>query len=545
MRDEMNRRQMLGLTGGAMMAGACGSDAPEEPAAPPPPPGAIAAAGTEYPVAVGESVICCGNAVDTAVTAALAAGVTELAACGIAGYGGHMVIAMADGRVTSIDYNSLSPAAMRHDTFAPDSKGVVPDSHDHGWLSAGVPGIIAGLQLALEKYGTKTFAEVLKPAIEFARDGFRLPAEQEKYLAGSQEILGRDPGSRRLLFQGGKPIVSGVRFRNPDLAVVLETLAEAGSVEPFYRGEIGEKIAKAFQDNGGILTAADMAAYEASEVEPVHLDWRGYDIYTPPLTAGGATSLEAINILKALGWENLVNEDEQNHARLEALRIAWDDRLKLFGDPTQTDVPMDRLTSHAYAEQMADRVGQAIVARKPQQIATQSREQDGTVHISCVDGEGNMVALTLTHGVNFGARVTVDGLGLILGHGMSRFDPNPRHPNSPGSRKKPLHNMCPTVVLKDGKPVLALGGRGGRRIPNAIFDVLMNYVGQDRTMEESINAPRMVTQGGMTVECDDKWTAEHKEYLASVGYQVSDAQSARISAASFDPGTGATKAIWR
>lgn len=545
MPDEMNRRQMLGLTGGAMMAGACGGDAPEKPAAPPPPSGAIAAAGTEYPVAVGESVICCGNAVDTAVTAALSAGVTELAACGIAGYGGHMVIAMADGRVTSIDYNSLAPAAMRHDTFAPDSKGIVPDSHDHGWLSAGVPGTIAGLQLALEQYGTKTFAEVLKPAIQFAREGFKLPEEAAKYIHGAKDILGQDPGSRGLLFQGGKPLASGILFRNPDLAVVLETLAEAGSVEPFYRGEIGEKIAKAFQDNGGILTADDMAAYEASEVEPVHLNWRGYDIYTAPLTAGGATSLEAINILKALGWENLVNEDEQNHARLEALRIAWDDRLKLFGDLTQADVPMDRLTSHAYAEQMADRVRQAIVARKPQQIATQSREQDGTVHISCVDGEGNMVALTLTHGVNFGARVTVDGLGLILGHGMSRFDPNPQHPNSPGSRKKPLHNMCPTIVTKGGKPVLALGGRGGRRIPNAIFDVLMNFVGQDRTMEESIEAPRMVTQGGMTVECDDKWSIEDKEYLRSVGYEVSDAQSARISAASFDPGTGATKAIWR
>jgi len=545
MRDEMNRRQMLGLTGGAMMAGACGSDVPEEPAAPPPPSGAIAAAGTEYPVAVGESVICCGNAVDTAVTAALAAGVTELSACGIAGYGGHMVIAMADGRVTAIDYNSLAPAAMRHDIFVPNSDGVVPDFHDHGWLSAGVPGTIAGLHFALEKYGTKTFTEALEPAIEAARDGFRVPAMLEKYLVGSQEILVKDPGSRRLLFQGGKPIISGVVFRNPYLADVLETLAEAGSVEPFYRGEIGEKIAKAFQDNGGILTADDMAAYQATEVEPVHLNWRGYDIYTAPLTAGGATSLEAINILKALGWENLSNEDEKNHARLEALRIAWRDRLKLFGDPTKADVPMDRLTSRAYADQMADRVRQAIVNRKPQQIATQSREQNGTVHISCVDGEGNMVAMTLTHGVNFGARVTVDGLGLILGHGMSRFDPNPQHPNSPGSRKKPLHNMCPTVVTKGGKPVLALGGRGGRRIPSAIFDVLMDYVGQDRTMEESIEAPRMVTQGGMTVECDDKWPAEDKEYLSSVGYEVSDGQSARISAASFDPESGATKAVWR
>lgn len=535
---------MLHVTGGALTAGACGIESTEEPDTTSAP-GAIAAAGTEYPVVVGESVLSRGNAVDTAVTAALTAGVTELPACGIAGYGGHMVIAMADGRVTAIDYNSVAPAAMRRDMFTPDANGVVPSAHDHGWLSAGVPGTIAGMQLALEKYGTKTFAEALQPAIKAAREGFEIPETVVGYILRAQEILTKDPASLRLLFPGGKPLAAGALFRNPELADVLETLAEANSAEPFYRGGIGEKIAQAFQDNGGILTASDMAEYAAAEVEPVHLEWRGYDIHTAPLTAGGATSLEAVNILKALGWENLASEDEQNHARLEALRIAWRDRLTLFGDPAKAEVPLGRLMSDSYAERMAERVRQAIDRREPQRIATRSREQNGTVHISCVDAAGNMVAMTLTHGVNFGARVTVDGLGLILGHGMSRFDPNPRHPNSPGSRKKPLHNMCPTIVMRDSKPVLAVGGRGGRRIPSAIVDVLVNYVGLDRTMEESIDAPRMVTQGGLTVQCDDQWTEEGKEYLAKIGYEVSDAQSARMSAAAFDPSSGATAAVWR
>ena len=541
---EMNRRRMLHLTGGALAASACGIESTEETDSTPVP-GAIAAAGTEYPVAIGEAALCCGNAVDTAVTAALTAGVTELPACGIAGYGGHMVIAMADGRITAIDYNSVAPAAMRRDIFTPDANGVVPDAHDHGWLSAGVPGTIAGMQLALEKYGTKTFAEALQPAIKAAREGFEIPETVAGYILRAQEILTKDPASQRLLFPGGKPLTAGVLFRNPELADVLETLAEANSVEPFYRGDIGEKIAQAFQDNGGILTASDMEEYAASEVEPVHIEWRGYDIHTAPLTAGGATSLEAVNILKALGWENLSNEDEQNHARLEALRIAWRDRLTLFGDPAKVDVPLGRLMSDSYAERMAERVRQAINRREPQRIAAQSREQNGTVHISCVDAAGNMVAMTLTHGVNFGARVTVDGLGLILGHGMSRFDPNPRHPNSPGSRKKPLHNMCPTIVMRDDKPVLAVGGRGGRRIPSAIVDVLVNYVGLDRTMEESIDAPRMVTQGGLNVQCDDKWSEAGKEYLAKIGYEVSDSQSARMSAATVDPSSGATAAVWR
>lgn len=542
----MNRRQMLSLAGGAMVAGACGSEAPQEPTAPPLPPGAIAAAGTEYPVAVGTEVLCCkGNAVDAAVSAALMAGVTELSGTGIAGYGGHMVIAMADGRVSAIDYNSTAPAAMRGDTFAPDENGVVPEAHDHGWLSAGVPGVLAGMQLALEKFGTMSFADALAPAIEAAREGFQLSEYQVGTIVGQKDILAKDPGSTALLFQGGKPFVSGVRFRNRDLAAVLETLAEAGSVEPFYRGEIADKIVQAFEQNGGILTKNDLAAYEAAEVETVSLEWRGYEIHTAPLTAGGVTTLEAMNIVKALGWEHLGSEDEQTHARLEALRIAWRDRLTLLGDPSKVDVPLDRLTSKEYAERMAERVREAVVRREPQQIATRSRDQNGTVHISAVDGEGNIVSLTLTHGVNFGARVVVPGLGLILGHGMSRFDPNPHHPNSPGSGKKPLHNMCPTIVLKEGRPVLAVGGRGGRRIPNALFDILMNYAGQDRTMEESIEAPRMHTEGGLKVDCEPHWNDERKEYLRRVGYEVNDAASARMSAASFDPESGESAAVWR
>ncbi|MDA1311857.1 MAG: gamma-glutamyltransferase [Acidobacteria bacterium] len=542
----MNRRRILSLAGGALVAGACGSEQPQEPAVPAPPSGAISAGGTEFPVAVGTDVLCCkGNAVDAAVSAALMAGVTELSGCGIAGYGGHMVIAMADGRVSAIDYNSTAPAAMRGNTFAPDEKGVVPQAHDHGWLSAGVPGTLAGMQMALEKFGTMSFAEALAPAIKAARDGVELSEYQAKMMVASKDVLAKDAGARTLLFQGGKPFVSGVLFRNRDLAAVLETLAAAGSAEPFYRGEIADKIAQAFAQNGGILTRDDLAAYEAEEVKTVSLEWRGYEIHTAPLTAGGVTMLEAVNILKALGWEHLGSEDEQTHARLEALRIAWNDRLTLFGDPSKVDVPLDHLASKEYADRMAERVRQAVVQREPLRIATRSREQNETVHISAVDTAGNMVALTLTHGVNFGARVVVEGLGLILGHGMSRFEPNPNHPNSPGPGKKPLHNMCPTVVLKDGRPVLALGGRGGRRIPNAVFDVLMNYVGQDRTMEESIEAPRMHTEGGLKVDCDAQWNDERKQYLRRVGYEVNDASSARVSAASFNPASGESSALSR
>ena len=249
--------------------------------------------------------------------------------------------------------------------------------------------------------------------------------------------------------------------------------------------------------------------------------------------------------MKALGWENYTDIQQQYHARLEALRIAWHDRLTLFGDPAHVEVPVAKLLSDEYAQEAAARVRAAVEKKQPLDIKTESRKQGGTIHISAADRAGNLVSLTLTHGENFGARTTVDGLGLILGHGMSRFDPRPGAANGPGPGKKPLHNMCPTVVLRDGRPIFAVGGRGGRRIPNAVFDVLMSFVGRDGSMQEAIDARRMHTEGSLDVHCDGQWTEEGKGYLGDLGYNVIDARSAFMSAAHFDPATGETAAVWR
>jgi gamma-glutamyltranspeptidase/glutathione hydrolase len=183
--------------------------------------------------------------------------------------------------------------------------------------------------------------------------------------------------------------------------------------------------------------------------------------------------LQAIGILKALGWADWKRPDfETTRARVEALRIAWTDRLQYLGDTTFGNVPIDRLLSAKYADECAERVRAALKSGKPVDGMSDRRPAGGTIHLCAADKTGMMVALTFTHGEAFGAQVTVDGLGLILGHGMSRFNPHPKHPNSPGPGKRPLHNMCPTMVLKEGTPVLAIGAVGGRRIPNTLFDVL-------------------------------------------------------------------------
>ena len=405
-----------------------------------------------------------GNAVDAAVAAGLAAGVSSVQMCGIGGYGGHLVIALPGGKkVTAIDFNTAAPAAARPEMFPLDEHGSVEgEINTFGWLAAGVPGTLAGLQLALDRYGTRPLRTVMQPALRLARDGFEV---SPSFAAATREYrahLVKDDASARLLLRDGKPLERGMTFRNPELADLLETLAKRNSVDSFYRGDIGKQIAREFQKNGGLVTADDLAAYQAREVETLALDWRGHSIHTAPLTAGGLTVLQALSALKAMGWAKQAADDPATtHAMLETLRIAWNDRLTLLGDPSKVDVPIARLLSEDYARQTAEKVEKAVMDEKLIAGTTDGRSAHGTVHLSAVDGQGMMVALTLTHGGSFGACVTVDGLGLILGHGMSRFDPRTGKSNSPGPGKRPLHNMCPCVVLRDGQP-LVLSRRGRR-----------------------------------------------------------------------------------
>jgi gamma-glutamyltranspeptidase/glutathione hydrolase len=415
-----------------------------------------------------------------------------------------------------------------------------------GWLAAGVPGTLAGLQLALDRHGTMPFGKLVQPAIRFARDGFEIGKGLAAAIRATKAQLAKDPGSARLLLSNGEPLPVGSTFRNPDLAELLQRLAEENSVHAFYRGEIARRIAAGFKKHGGLVTEADLAAYQARSVEPLTFRWRGYTVQTAPLTAGGLTVLEALSVLQALAWEKRPAGDPKTmRARLEALRLAWDDRLNLLGDPEQVEVPVQRLLSAPYAQKLAERVQAALRDGKRAQAASDGRSAGGTIHLSAVDGRGMMVALTLTHGNSFGALVTVEGLGLILGHGMSRFDPRPGHPNAPGPRKRPLHNMCPTVVLRGEQPVCALGGHGGRKIPNAIFDVLTRYVGQGLSLGDAVAAPRLHTEGDTSVILEPAWPEADVEHLRNLGYTVARGASAGVEAVALDERSGEFRSFSR
>lgn len=481
-----------------------------------------------------------GNAIDAIVAAALVAGVVAVPSTGIGGYGGHMIVARGNGQTTAIDFNSTAPAAAKPDMFVDGSGTVKSAIHRHGWLAAGVPGVLAGLQLALDKFGTKSFADLVKPAMRFARDGFAVRKSLANAIRAAQKQFAADPGSRKLFFHGGRPLADGDRFRNPDLADMLSELAGQGRVDDFYRGKIAAKIAAAFRANGGLVTADDLASYRALEVAPHSFTWQSHTILTPPPTSGGLTILQTLGILKALQWSKTdPGEPATVQSRVEAMRIAWTDRLKFLGDPKHSKLPIDRLLSEKYAAECAERVRRAVAAGRPVEGRSDTRPADGTIHLTAADKDGMMVALTFTHGEGFGARVTVDGFGLILGHGMSRFEPRPGHPNSPGPGKRPLHNMCPTIVLKDNKPVLALGATGGRRIPNTVLDVLIYAIVEGRPLADAVAAPRIHTEGDLSLTLEAKWPIGVAARFRELGYRVRIGPGASLNAVARDPATGA------
>ena len=539
MTTKLSRREMLRLTGQAVALGALVST------------GCVSAKKTspKYPhgVVVGEAAGAAagikiladgGNAFDAIVTAALVAAVANPGKCGIGGYGGHATLALAGGKkIISIDFNSTAPAAARDDMYPLDEKGAVKGRVNlYGWLAAGVPGTLAGLQFVLDRFGTKSFREVVQPAIKLASDGVQLLGHLPNALRTSSAYWRRDPVMAKLYVRDPQSLTAGELFRNPDLAAMLTTLAERNSVDSFYRGDIAQRIADAFKKNDGLVTTADLAAYRARECEPQRLPWNNFTICTAPLTAGGTTVLEALAILRALKWNSITEPGPRAHARLEALRTAWRDRLDLFGDPDFVKVPVAKLLSDDYARECAGKISAAVKNKKALPLEVKFPDHDGTVNLSAVDKHGNLIALTLTHGGTFGAQVAVEGLGLCLGHGMSRFNPRPRHPNSPGPGKRPLHNMCPTVVLRDGKPVIALGGAGGVRIPNSIFDTLTNYFFLKQGMEKSVKAPRLHCTGELDVELTKDWPEMEAAYLREVGFNVKEGPTALVSAVSFDSG---------
>lgn len=472
-----------------------------------------------------------GNAVDSAVATALIAAVKAPGQTGIGGYGLSAIVSAPDNsQIIAVDANSASPQSMPADIFKPGPDGTVKDRiNDTGWLAAGVPGVLAGLQVLIDRFCSASFAELVQPAILLAQQGFTWPEALSK-TTGSRPIFRTDPGSKQLYLPDGNPISPGQNFRNPDLAALLLHLAAKNRVDDFYKGSIASEIAAAFAQNGGLVTTADLANYSANLVTPLSLNLGNFSVHTPPLTAGGLSVLQMLHAEHSLPSDLPQQPETQLHAAVEIMRIAWKDRLNFLGDPTATQIPTSRLLSPEYARESATAAANAAKNRQIIEHQIKAKPQSGTIHISAADDSGLMIALTLTHGGSFGAGVTVPGLGLTLGHGMSRFDPTPGHPNGPGPNKRPLHNMVPAIVTRNGIPEFAVGGAGGRRIPNTVYSIPRAAVLQNQPLSHALQSIRFHSEGNNSLQMTVNTPQQSRDYLTQLGYQTTTASAAAIAA---------------
>jgi gamma-glutamyltranspeptidase/glutathione hydrolase len=446
-----------------------------------------------------------GNAVDAAVATGFAMAVTYPRAGNLGG-GGFMVIHSADrGEDVAIDYRETAPAATTAQIFlGPDGKPDDAKSRDSA-LGTGVPGTVAGLTLALEKYGSGklTLSDLLQPAIDLARDGIVIADDLADSLPGWHPRLARWPSARIFSRADGSSLREGDRLVQPDLAVTLATIAEQGR-RGFYEGPIAEKLVKAIGDAGGLMTLEDLGSYQATIRVPLRGSYRGYDIVSMPLpSSGGVVLLETLNILEGFPMAD-TNQDAAAglHVMIEAMKRAYADRARYLGDPAFVNAPMATLISKEYAAKQRVSIDSHHATPWTDALsATPPREGSNTTHFSVVDAAGNAVSNTYTLNFSYGLGLVAEGTGVLLNNELDDFTAAPGASNAyglvgfeanlPGPGKRPLSSMSPTIVLKDNKPVLVTGSPGGSRIISTVLQVIVNVIDHHMDVAAAVAAPRL------------------------------------------------------
>jgi gamma-glutamyltranspeptidase / glutathione hydrolase len=446
-----------------------------------------------------------GNAVDAAVAVGFALAVT-LPRAGNIGGGGFMVIHLAGRDQAAIDYREAAPRTITARTFLDDKGEVDPAKVRDSALAVGVPGTVAGLALAHERYGSGKFtiAELIAPAIALARDGFEVDEALAETLARAQSRLARWPSSAKIFLREGRALGRGDRLVQSDLAATLEAIARNGP-RAFYEEPVADKLVAAISAAGGGMTRDDLASYRAVPRVPARGTYRGYDIVSmPPPTAGGALLIEMLNILEGfpLG-EMQASSPQALHLLIETMKLAYADRAAHFGDPDQVNVPVAALISKRYAAARRAEI-EAKRARPSRDIGAGNPMGFGssnTTHFSIVDRDGNAVANTYTLNFNYGLGLVAEGTGVLLNNELDDFAVKPGVPNAfglvggpanaPAPGKRPLSSMTPTVVLKDGKPFLVTGSPGGSRIINTVLQVIVNAIDFRMNAADAVNAPRV------------------------------------------------------
>jgi gamma-glutamyltranspeptidase/glutathione hydrolase len=486
-----------------------------------------------------------GNAIDAAVATGFALAVVHPPAGNIGG-GGFMLIRMADGKTHFLDYREKAPAAATRDMYLDAQGNVIEGASEIGYKSIGVPGSVAGLVYAEQKYGMLHLKQVMAPAIRLAREGYALTWGEARDFQ-TDKHLGQFAESRRVFQRNGDYYKPGEIFRQPDLARTLERIAE--KPDDFYHGSLARELAAAMQKGGGLITVDDLAHYEVKEREPVRGTYRGYEVISaPPPSSGGTVLIESLNILEGYDLAKMGDRSAQSiHYTTEAFRRAFFDRAEFMGDPDFAKIPVAQLIDKRYASAWEDTIDPAhatpskdlkrpAVFNQLEQYAAAHppmvpHESNHTTHYSVMDADGNAVSVTTTINDWFGSRVTADGLGFLLNDEMDDFSAKPGVPNSDGllqsdlnaigPGKRPLSSMTPTIVVRDGKTVMILGSPGSSKIITTVANVLMGVVDYGMNIQEAVNAPRFHNQWMPDVLNVEQWfSPDTLNLLHHMGYNI-------------------------
>lgn len=490
-----------------------------------------------------------GNAIDAAVATAFAVGVAEPWMNGLGG-GGFLVAWLAqERRSVVIEYPMISAAGATPDMF-PLANGGATDMFLFGWpqtvdsanvighRAVAVPGTVAGLTMALERYGTLSLAEVLEPAITIAEEGFRVTWHTTLTIAKDVANISRFPETARTFLPNGVPPVTveqtkPTMIRQPDLARTLRTLAAEGA-RAFYEGALAQTIVSHLQEHGSPITVDDLAAYEATETAGITVDYHGHQIHTVGGPSGGTSLGQALTMLNQVDLAaSGHNTTESLHTMTQIFRQAFADRFAWLADPDHVDVPFETLLDPAYAAECVSRIDPrrattpragdrerlGVTHQMPPSVPEYIRD-GSTTHLGVIDAEGNAVALTQTLLAAFGSRVTIPGTGVLMNNGMMWFDPEPARPNSVGGHKRPLSNMAPVVVTRAGEALASVGSSGGRRIQNCNVQIVSNIVDFGMSAQEAIDAPRIDTST-RPLAISKRVDPDVRARLAAMGHDVS------------------------
>ena len=443
-----------------------------------------------------------GNAADAAVAVAMALAVTWPSAGNLGG-GGFALVRTPKGESSFVDYREIAPQSA-HENFYLDAKGqIVPGASTVGYRAAGVPGTVAGMEYLHRTYGRLPWKKLIEPARRLAADGYRLQTVHVREIASERDLLQRFPATKAIFFPEGRDPEMGDRFIQRDLARSLALLEKEGP-QGFYKGTLAKLLVQDIQKQGGALTAADFAGYKVEVREPLKGQFGPYEVLSsPPPSSGGATLLQMLGMmggddLKTLGFGSA----RYLHLLVEVMKRAFADRSEWYGDPAFVHVPLIELLKPTYLrERRASILDKAVPSLEIKPARVPEGESHETTHFTIIDREGMVVTNTYTLNGSFGSGVVVPGTGILLNNEMDDFTSKPGEPNMYGliqgkrnsiaPRKRPLSSMTPTIFVKDGRAVLALGSPGGPTIINTVLQVSLNVLVQGWNVQSAVEAPRI------------------------------------------------------